>query len=453
MGRGRRAPKPPVSVRLERLGTKGPLGLDESGKEWRVRAAPVGALVRAQPGRKQIARRLEILEPAPGQVEPRCPVFGRCGGCQLQEMPLSDQRIHKQRMVEELVGIPSVPIRGADAAYGYRNKVELSFGPRAYLAEHEKDSGQGEGSFLGFHPPGWFSKIVPLEGCPLASEDMNRVIAEVVSQALGPAWDNRCHEGHWRHLVIREGEQLCVSLVTSSAVARSDVAKVAEAIAAQPRVGGVLWIVTDRLNDVAQGDLREVFHGVPWVQQTLGGVSMQLPHDAFFQVNSQGAQILLQTIREALGPPQGATLLDLYCGVGALGLALGSGYERVVGIDITVSAIATAKDNAKTAGVAGEWYAGEVEKILPELNLSGASHILVDPPRAGLHPRATEYLAALSAETLIYIACNPASLGRDRSVLEAGGWVLENLWTVDLFPQTPHVEAVARFTKAQSGNG
>ena len=194
MGRGRRAPKPPVSVRLERLGTKGPLGLDEAGKEWRVRAAPVGALVRAQPGRKQIARRLEILEPAPGQVEPRCPVFGRCGGCQLQEMPLSDQRIHKQRMVEDLVGIPSVPIRGADAAYGYRNKVELSFGPRAYLAEHEKDSGQGEGSFLGFHPPGWFSKIVPLEGCPLASEDMNRVIAEVVSQALGPAWDNRCHD-------------------------------------------------------------------------------------------------------------------------------------------------------------------------------------------------------------------------------------------------------------------
>lgn len=450
MGRGRRRAKPPIEIQLDRLGPKGAMGRDEDGKEWRVRGAPVGAVVRAQPGRKQIARRLEIITPTPDQVQPTCPVFGRCGGCQLQEMPLPAQRREKQRMVEGLVGHASAPIRGADAAYGYRNKVELSFGVRAYLAEHEKDTGVGEGNFLGFHPSGWFSKIVPLQGCPLASEDMNRVIAEVASRSLGPAWDNKIHQGHWRHLVIREGAEISVSLVTSSGVDRDAVADVAAAIAELPRVGGVLWVVTDRLNDVAHGELREVFHGVPWVEQTLGGVAMQLPHDAFFQVNAQGAEILLQTIREALGTPVGATLLDLYCGVGALGLALGAGYERVIGIDTTASAIAVARDNASRAGIAGEWHAGKVEEVLPGLSLEGAKHILVDPPRVGLHPRAAEFLAGLRAEVLVYVACNPASLGRDRVVLESGGWCLEKLWTVDLFPQTPHVEVVSVFSRRAS---
>jgi 23S rRNA (uracil1939-C5)-methyltransferase len=447
MGRRRRGPKPPVEVSLSRLGLKGPVGTDEEGKQWRVRAAPIGAKVRAQPGRKQIARRLEIVEPAPGQITPECPVFGQCGGCQLQEMPLEAQRTEKRKMVEMLVGAQSAPVRGADAGYRYRNKIELSFGVRAYLPEADKDSCQPQGSFIGFHPPGWFSKIVPIVACPLASDAMSAVIEVVAGLQLEPAWDNRAHEGHWRHLVIRQGETLCVTLVTSSGVQRDAVAEVADAIWALPGVGGVLWVVTDRLSDVAQGELTEVFHGVPWVEQSLGGVPMRLPHDAFFQVNAQGAEILLQTIREALGPPLGATLLDLYCGVGALGLALGSGYERVIGIDSTVSAIAVAQDNAEAAGVKSEWHAGTVEAVLPTLNLQGAQHVLVDPPRAGLHPTAAKFLAQLQAQTLVYIACSPASLARDRPLLEAGGWRLDGLWTVDLFPQTPHVEAVARFVR------
>ncbi len=447
MGRGRRAPKLPIEVHLDRLGPKGALGRDAEGREWRVRGAPVGAVVQAQPGRKQIARRLSILTPAPDQTEPVCEVFGRCGGCQLQEMPLEAQRRAKQQMVEALVGMSSAPIRGADAAYGYRNKLELSFGTRAYLPEAEKDTGEGDGDFLGFHPAGWFSKIVPITGCPLASEAMNRVIQTVAAAGLGPAWDSRAHTGHWRHLVIREGDRLSITLVTSSEVDPAQVEAVAESIAALPQVGGVIWVVTDRLSDGAQGEERAVFHGVPWLEQTLGGVRMRMPHDAFFQVNADGAEVLLQAIREALGAPQGATLLDLYCGVGALGLALGAGYDRVIGIDTTISAIAVAEENAARAGLDGEWHAGTVEAVLPGLDIAGAQHILVDPPRPGLHPRAAAFLAGLSAHTLVYVACNPASLGRDRAVLEAGGWRLDGLWTVDLFPQTPHVEAVGRFLR------
>jgi tRNA/tmRNA/rRNA uracil-C5-methylase (TrmA/RlmC/RlmD family) len=179
----------------------------------------------------------------------------------------------------------------------------------------------------------------------------------------------------------------------------------------------------------------------------MDGVRLRLPHQAFFQVNTAGARILFETIREALGPSSGATLLDLYCGVGAIGLVLGRAYERVLGVELVEPAIEVARENAALNGVVSEWYAGTVESVLPKLELSGAKHVVVDPPRAGLHPKAAQFLATLDAEVLVYVACSPASLGRDKLVLEEGGWSMERLWTVDLFPQTPHVEAVARFVR------
>jgi 23S rRNA (uracil1939-C5)-methyltransferase len=446
VGRRRRGPRQPIAVRVDHLTPKGPAGLDGDGRTWRVRAAPIGAEILAAPGRKHTARRLELITPAPDAVEPQCPVFGVCGGCQLQEMPLAAQRREKQRMVERLVEMASAPVRGADSAYGYRNKVELSFGTRAYTREVDAES-DTTGDFLGFHPPRWFSKIVPIDGCPLASPAMNAAIAAVASDLPGPAWDSRAHTGEWRHIVVREGSGVVVTLVTTPDVDAAQVQTVADRLAAVDAVRGVVWVVTDRLSDVAQGDERAVLYGVSHLEVTLGGVRMHLPHDAFFQVNTAGAEVLIETIREALGPPQGGGLLDLYCGVGAIGLALGRAWSPVIGIDITESAIALAKHNAALNEVGGQWHAGKVEDVLPGLVVERPSAVVVDPPRAGLHPAAARFLAGLDADVLVYVACNPASLARDKVVLEAGGWILERLWTVDLFPQTPHVEAVGRFVR------
>ena len=146
------------------------------------------------------ARRIEIQAPSPDAVEPVC-TSSVCGGCQYQEMPLAAQRREKQAMVERLVGHPSAPVRGHTDGYGYRNKLELSFGVRRYLPEDDKD-GQSEGEWLGFHPPGWFSKIVPVPACPLASEGINDAIA-LIQDASSPAWNSQDHTGHWRHVVSR----------------------------------------------------------------------------------------------------------------------------------------------------------------------------------------------------------------------------------------------------------
>ncbi len=458
MGR-RRKQKAPVEVTLDRLEARGVSGLTDDGRRVQVRHGAVGARIEARAGRKGKGQRVGLVQPAPDQVDPACSAFGLCGGCQLQEMPLKRQRAEKADLVGRLVGHPCRGCEGAADAYGYRNKLELSFGARRFLAEATDDRSEIEGSWLGFHPPGWYSRVVDVDGCPLGSAAMNRVIAAVRAQAPAPAWDNATHQGWWRHLVLREGDDgVLVTLVTHGSCPDRAVRRVADAVAALDCVTGVLWRVNDGVAEVATGDLRAVLHGEPTVAITLGRARLELPPDAFFQVNTPGADILVARIGDALRlpgdpdeGPAGGTLLDLYCGVGAIGLALASRFDRVVGIELLESAIETARRNADRLGVDGVWQAGPVEALLPQLDLPRPLRVVVDPPRVGLHPKAAQFLSSLDADVLVYVACNPASLGRDRELLAAGGWALADLWAVDLFPQTRHVEAVGRFLRQSGG--
>lgn len=450
--------RPPVELTLDQLEAKGLSGLDAAGRRHEVRAGAIGQVLRVRRGRKGKAEVLDQLEPAPDQVHPACPVYGLCGGCQLQQMPLSGQRVEKARLVERLVGHPCPTCEGATGpqdggAYGYRNKLELSWSPRRYTATPPADPADIEGSWLGFHPPGWFSRVVDVAGCPLGSPAMNRVIATVRGLGLAPAWDNTTGQGWWRHLVLRQGDDgVLVTLVTHPDCPDAAVAGVSRALAELPEVSGVLWRVNDGVAEVATGALRAVLHGSPALRVTVGGTTLDLPPEAFFQVNTEGAAVLFERVAQALGT--GGTLLDLYCGVGAIGLHLfhapdGSPrFDRVVGLELLESAVEVARENARRLGLTGEWHAGPVEEVLPRLDLPAPLRVVVDPPRVGLHPKAAAFLAGLDAEVLVYVACNPASLGRDRVVLEAGGWRLTELWAVDLFPQTRHVEAVARFERA-----
>ena len=142
-----------------------------------------------------------------------------------------------------------------------------------------------------------------------------------------------------------------------------------------------------------------------------------------------------------------STLLDLYCGVGSIGIAISHLFEEIIGIELHEESILWARKNAEKNNVNGQWHAGPVEKVLPTLSFPSNSLILVDPPRAGLHPKAAKFLAAQETEKLVYVACSPASLARDALILMEGGWNPSTIWSVDLFPQTPHIETIALFTK------
>ncbi len=141
-------------------------------------------------------------------------------------------------------------------------------------------------------------------------------------------------------------------------------------------------------------------------------------------------------------------LLDLYGGAGALGLALADRVGRVIGVDLNADAIADARQNAVANGVDATYLAGPCEKVVADLALPQAPAVIVDPPRAGLHPDALRFVAGMDARVLVYVACRPTSLLRDGLALKAAGWTCTNRWGIDLFPQTCHVEVVARFVRS-----
>ncbi|MCB9663180.1 MAG: 23S rRNA (uracil(1939)-C(5))-methyltransferase RlmD [Alphaproteobacteria bacterium] len=459
-----RRPVPPFETEIHALADRGVgVGTTPDGREVRVRGTVPGMRVAAEvfkrSGRTLHARRTATIRPAPDAVPPRCAVFGLCGGCTLQELPLAAQRGHKHALAVDAVGgAPTVHApRGGPHAYGYRNKVELSFGVRRYLSEEDHARGLPvEGRWLGFHAPGRFDRVVDTTRCELVSERMNAVIAAVRAHVLQPhqppPLDVKCHEGFWRHLALREGmatgELLAVVHTTSQGPPEA-VAALAEVLLATPvpggRLVGVSWRLHDGVSDIAGGEV-EATWGRATLREELAGRHFELAPQAFFQTSTEGAEVLYGTVGEALG--RGGTLVDLYCGVGAIGLVLADGFDRVIGWEVVPEAVENARANAAANDVDASFEAVKVEEAIGTLGaIPGPRRIVVDPPRAGLHPIAAKALATAEAEVLVYVACHPASLGRDRPLLEAGGWRLTDLWTVDLFPQTGHVEAVARFVR------
>ena len=459
MGRRRRTPSEPIDLEVSRLGAKGCGVGEHEGRTVMVRGAPPGALVRVRPFKRKKgvvhARRLEMLREPPEAVVPRCESFGLCGGCTLQELPLQSQRAareeHVRAILEPLDGVRWQGVRGTEAAYGYRNKVELTFGASRFLSEDDHEAGLPiDGRFLGFHAPGRFDRVVEAARCELVSEGLNKVISCVQAFLLESEfepWNPRQHTGFWRHLVLREstlGERLVVFYTAppeDEVAALGEIQALADSL---PEVSGVCWYVNERVADAAIGSCRAVLRGREWIEEELGSLRLRLGVQSFFQTNTPGAEVLYQVVGEAVG--RGDRLLDLYSGIGSIGLFLADRFKEVVGVEIVEPAVEDARENAKRNGIEhARFISGPVEEVAEGLV---ADALVVDPPRAGLHPKASRWLADLEvATTLVYVACNPASLARDREILEAGGWRLEDVWCVDLFPQTGHMEAVGRFVR------
>ncbi len=458
---------PPFECEIERLGPRGVgEGHAPDGSAIKVRGAPPGSRVHVVPAGKRkgmwTGRRTVMVRPPVGYSTPRCAVFGLCGGCVLQELDLDAQRASKHelatRQVADGLQLGSVqvhPVRGAPEAYGYRNKVELSFGPKRYLSQADQDAGLPHGGrFLGMHAPGRFDRIVDAQRCELVSDALNGVLTQVRSVALQAdapdPYDPHTHLGFWRHALLREGSGTGERLLGLYTAAPSDgdadwVERVVDAVG--DRCVGVVWFVNEGVADVARGEVMRTW-GRDHLHEKLGPLTVRLSPSAFFQTSTGGAQVLYDTIGEALG--RGGTLLDLYCGIGSIGLYLADRVDAVVGIEEVEAAVADARANAAASGLQATYRVDKVENALDAVQGGDDVRIVVDPPRAGLHPRVAQQLASTEAAVLVYVACNPASLGRDAAILTTGGWYATDLWTVDLFPQTGHVESVARFERRVS---
>ncbi len=408
--------------------------------------------VRPRFARGEIER---VVTPSEHRTEPPCPYFGRCGGCRLQHIRYEAQLEFKQRQVAECVsrlgglgpaaGVPLRPIIAAPDVYGYRNKMEFTF------AESE---GQ---AIVGLHEAERYDRILDIERCLLQSEAMNAILGEVRTFVRERGWAvyrPEREDGLLRFLVLREGRatgERMVNLVTASpdvATARALADRLRERC---PGVGSVVLNVNPKKAAVAVGVEEHPIAGNERIRERLGGLEFAISASSFFQTNTRQAERLFGIVVEYAELTGRETVFDLYSGTGAISLLLARQAHAVYGIELVPAAIEDATRNAAANGIANcTFLAGEVRDVLPELLRRGvrAEVVVADPPRAGFHPKALRAVLALAPGRLVYVSCNPGTLARDLGVLVAGGYRLDAVQPIDMFPHTPHIEVVARLTRA-----
>lgn len=392
----------------------------------------------------------EVLVPSPDRVPAPCPYFGRCGGCRLQHLVYPAQLAFKEKQVREclhrLGGVGDFelrPILPAADTYGYRNKMEFTIA--------------GDPPALGLHVFERYDVVLDIERCLLQSETMNTLLDEFRRQLRDRAlsvWDPRTERGLLRFVMMREGRNTGEAMVNVVAAAPDieTLTPVADAVRDRaPATTSVVLNVNAKKASVAVGSEEHLLSGREHITESLDGVVFQVSANSFFQTNTRQAERLFAVVEAACELTGEETLLDLYSGTGAISLLLARRVRAVYGIEVAAAAVADAIRNARANGIENcTFLAGEVRHVLPDLMRQGvrASVVVADPPRAGFHPKALSALATLAPARIVYVSCNPSTLARDVGDLVRQGYRLEWVQPVDMFPQTPHIEAVARLSRA-----
>lgn len=404
--------------------------------------------------------RCETVEaPSTDRVSAPCPHVERCGGCRLQELDYQAQCRIKERQVRDtlmhlgrIAEPPLLPLRAAPEPFGYRNKMEFSFHPEA------------DGTILGLHERGTFDRVFGLEDCLLASRLTLEIVRLTQRFAAGRAWrayHPRHHEGMLRYLVIRHLRstgQCAVHLVSASEEVPGLEAWAAAVASSSAEVKTVTLLLNRSRANVAAGESERLLVGDGTVHERLLGLDFEVSSGAFLQTNSRQAETLYQCAIDEAGLGKDETALDLYCGAGTLTLLLSRSAGQAIGVESVTPAVAAARRNAQRNGIANaRFVAGEARQVLRqwargERDDAARPHVvMVDPPRAGLHPRVVARIAELAPRRVVYVSCNPATLARDLGDFAARGYRLAAVTPVDMFPHTAHIECVARLERETVG--
>jgi 23S rRNA (uracil1939-C5)-methyltransferase len=385
---------------------------------------------------------VDVLEPSPERIAPEAPHPGAPWGV----LPYERQLEEKQRQVREALirygGFEQPPVADivpALAMWRYRNKLEYSFG--------ENEDGE---LVLGFHKPGRWNDIEDVTEDVLASEEIDAVrnaAREWAREEGLSAWDRRSGDGFLRNLVIREGRrsgQLQARIVTSEGDFN------AEGFAAALNADSVLWTQTGGVSETTREGKTVLLQGEEWIEETVCGLRFRISHEAFFQTNTEMAELLYARAADAAALTGSERLYDLFCGIGTIGLSMAAAARELWGVEIVEQAIADAQRNAALNGIGnGHFVPGDVRTAMrPLVERAGDPDVvLVDPPRAGLSAKVVRRILETDPKRIVYVSCNPTTLASNARQMAEAGYTLESVAPVDMFPQTPHIEAVALLTR------
>jgi 23S rRNA (uracil1939-C5)-methyltransferase len=390
---------------------------------------------------------VDVLEPGPVRVEAPCSHYPACGGCRFQDLAYDAQIAEKEAQVRDALqrigGLsepPLEPILPVESIFHYRNKLEYSF------------TQADDGPTLGLHRAGRWDEVLPIEQCWLTTDLGNAIrnaVRDWAREERLRAYDQKTHEGFLRHLVVREGRntgQALVVLVTAPGEL-PDEEHFVDVLGRFPEVHSVHWAINDRPAEVTRDLPTRLLFGEDAIEEELCGLRFRVSPNAFLQTNTEMAEQLYGLAGEYAQLSGGETVYDLYCGTGTIALTLARNALTVWGVEASEEAVACAIDNAALNGIGNAaFFAGDVGRSLDELHARSGDPevVVVDPPRSGLSGRAVRHIGKLEPRRIVYVSCNPTTLaGNVKELIGEWGYRLERVKPVDMFPHTPHVEAVA----------
>lgn len=396
----------------------------------------------------------ELLEKSPHRVNRECPVAKLCGGCDFWHMDYEEEsRLKADRVRQALARIggenlEQVPILSAPTCYGYRNKAQ-------YPVSSKKNR-----VYAGFFRAGTH-QVVENDRClilPEAADDVKKIVVDYVNHYRISAYDEADHKGLLRHIYVRRGAvsgQVLVCLVVNGRKL-SHTEDLIRRLQAVPGFTSLVLSVNTKPGNTILGDEFINLYGPGYIEDTLCGLNFRLSPRSFYQVNHYQAQRLYDAAISQAEITKNDLVLDLYCGVGTITLAMAKAAGKVIGVEVVEQAVQDAKENAVRNGIKNaEFFCGDAGKAALELEEKGIRPdvVVVDPPRKGLNADTIEALDRMSPRRIVYVSCDPATLARDVALLKERGFSLKNAQAADLFPRCDHVETVALMTRTDVAKG
>ena len=400
----------------------------------------------------------DIIHPSPYRQKPFCIHYGICGGCKWQPLPYRMQLEAKEKQVyDQLVrigklNVPEIePIIGSERQRYYRNKLEFTFSKRRWLLEGENpDEVTGNDRLgLGFHVGRFFDKVLDIKECHLQPDPSNDIRLFIKRHALENGiefFDLREHTGVLRNLTIRTASSGETMIILSVISFDEKIAELLNAVADNfPQISSVYYFINTKANDSTSDLTAVLYRGKDAIYEEMEGLRFRIGPKSFFQTNSLQAYNLYKVAREFAGLTGKETVYDLYTGTGTIAQFVSSRASKVIGIEYVREAVEDAAANCRDNGISNcEFFAGDMKDILTGEFLQEHGRpdvIILDPPRAGIHPDVAKTILEAAPERIVYVSCNPASQARDIALLSER-YSIGRVRPVDMFPQTHHVENV-----------
>lgn len=376
-----------------------------------------------------------------------------CGGCLYQGVPYEEQLKIKEREVLQLLERKEIrcgsilPIEASPGQYGYRNKMEYTFG----------DMEKGGEMTLGMHRKKRFMSIVTVDECQLVHPDFNKVLRVTLDFCKEKGYSfyhKKSHKGLLRHLVLRRGVrtgQLLVNLVTTTEPGFDEegYAEALNALDLEHQLVGILRTFNDRLADAVYCEELKILQGQDYYMEQIMGLDFKVSAFSFFQTNVEAAERLYSYAVNLIDDFSGKTIFDLFCGTGTITQTMARKAKKAVGVELVPEAVEAARANADLNGLDNcEFLAGDVFEVLETVS-EKPDVIVVDPPRVGISPKALDKIISYGVEQIVYVSCNPKSLAENLYYLQYYGYEVKVLKAFDNFAGTRHVETVVLMSRVE----